>query len=34
MKKVNEWYNLSLTVNDISDAIAIGRYAVEKENKI
>lgn len=31
MKKVNEWYNLSLTVNDISDAIAIGRYAVKIE---
>lgn len=28
MRKVNEWYNLSLIVNDVSDAIAIGRYAI------
>jgi hypothetical protein len=27
MHKVNEWYNLSLTVDDVSDAIAIGKYA-------
>lgn len=31
MQKVNGWYNLSLTVNDISDAIAIGRYAISIE---
>lgn len=31
MRKVNEWYDLSLTVNDVSDAIAIGRYAVSLE---
>lgn len=31
MRKVNEWYGLSLTVNDVSDAIAIGRYAVSIE---
>lgn len=31
MQKVNGWYNLSLTVNDVSDAIAIGRYAVSIE---
>lgn len=30
MKKVNDYYNLNITVDDISDSIGIGRYAVEK----
>ena len=35
MTKVNDLYNLNITINDISDAIGIGRYGVlqnEKEN--
>ena len=28
-QKVNDYYNLSIEVDDISDAIGIGRYAVE-----
>lgn len=36
MKKMNEKYGLTITVDDISDSIALGDYAVaqeEKENK-
>lgn len=30
-QKVNDYYNLDIKVDDISDAIAIGRYAVESQ---
>lgn len=30
-EKVNDYYNLDIQVDDISDAIAIGRYAVETQ---
>lgn len=30
MKKVNDYYNLNITIDDVSDSIGIGRYAVEK----
>ncbi len=34
MKKVNDYYGLDITVDDLSDSIALGRYAteIEKEN--
>ena len=34
MKKVNDYYSLNITVDDLSDSIALGRYAteIEKEN--
>ena len=31
--KVNEYYNLNLTRDDLSDAIGLGRYAVENYKK-
>lgn len=31
MQKVNDLYNLEIKDNDVSDAIAIGRYAVETQ---
>ena len=30
-QKVNDYYNLDIQVDDVSDAIAIGRYAVETQ---
>ena len=33
MKKMNEKYGLTITVDDISDSIAIGDYAVAQEEK-
>lgn len=32
MKKINDRYGLDIKTDDLSDAIAIGTYAVEKEN--
>lgn len=32
-RKVNEYYNLDIQVDDISDAIGIGRYAILQEEK-
>lgn len=31
MKKVNDYYNLNITVDDLSDSIALGRYATQVE---
>lgn len=32
MKKINDLYGLDIKVDDVSDAISIGTYAIEKEN--
>lgn len=32
MNKVNALYGTDITINDISDSIGIGKYAIEKEN--
>lgn len=34
MKKINDLYGLDIKVDDVSDAISIGTYAVKKENDL
>ena len=33
MQKVNDLYGLDITIDDLSDSIGIGKYAIENENE-